>query len=128
MLGFLPRLLPFWVRESLLIAVGSVLGVRIMYLAVHDNDRLAAGLGVVFLVFTALRIDAVVRALRARLNPRPAASADGAAVDAAAPAQAGTGPRTGPATPEKDHNAWGQAVAAVAVFGHSGPRCGWPHT
>ncbi|MEU9954361.1 DUF6215 domain-containing protein [Streptomyces sp. NPDC050982] len=67
----------------------------------------------------------MVRALRARRNPSPAASADGAAVDAAAqaqpqvPAQAqvGTGPRPGPVTPEKDHNAWGQAVAAVAVFG-----------
>ncbi|MFD3306796.1 DUF6215 domain-containing protein [Streptomyces sp. NPDC058694] len=141
MLGFLLRLLPFWVREPLLIAVGSVLGVRIMYLAVHDHDRVAAGLGVVFLVFTAIRVHAVIRALRARRNPSPAASADGAAVDAVAQAQAqaqdqaqaqvpppapapakdqaqaqvGTGPR--PGTPEKDHNAWGQAVAALAVFG-----------
>ncbi|WP_328847483.1 DUF6215 domain-containing protein [Streptomyces sp. NBC_00258] len=122
MLGFLLRLLPFWVREPLLIAVGSVLGVRIMYLAVHDHDRVAAGLGVVFLVFTAVRIHAVVRALRARRNPRPAASADGTAVDTAAQAQAqgGAGPRPGPATPEKEHNAWGQAVAAVAVVGALG--------
>jgi hypothetical protein len=120
MLGFLLRLLPFWVREPLLIAVGSLLGVRIMYLAVQDHDRVAAGLGVVFLVFTAVRVHAVVRALRARRNPSPAASADGAAVDAAAPAQAGTGPRPDPAPPEKDHNAWGQAVAAVAVFGALG--------
>jgi len=120
MLGFLLRLLPFWVREPLLIAVGSVLGVRIMYLAVHDHDRVAAGLGVVFLVFTAVRIHTMVRALRARRNPGPAASTDGAAVDAAAPAQVGTGPRPAPDTPEKDHNAWGQAVAAVAVFGALG--------
>ncbi|WP_055615942.1 DUF6215 domain-containing protein [Streptomyces phaeochromogenes] len=118
MLGFLIRLLPFWVREPLLIAVGSVLGVRIMYLAVHDHEWVAAGLGVVFLVFTAIRIYVVVRALRARRNPSPAASADGAAADAAA--QAGTGPRPGPVTAEKDHNAWGQAVAAVAVFGALG--------
>ncbi|MEV0226938.1 DUF6215 domain-containing protein [Streptomyces sp. NPDC050704] len=128
MLGFLLRLLPFWVREPLLIVVGSVLGVRIMYLAVHDQDRIAAGLGVVFLVFTAVRVYIVIRALRARRNPSPAASADGTAVDAAAQPQpqfqaqaqpqAGTGPRPpGPVTPEKDHNAWGQAVAAVAVFG-----------
>lgn len=127
MLGFLIRLLPFWVREPLLIAVGSVLGVRIMYLAVRDQDRVAAGLGVVFLVFTAIRVHAVIRALRARRNPSPTASADGAAVDAAAqpqtqaqpqpPAQAGTGPRPSPHTPEKDHNPWSQAVAAVAVFG-----------
>ncbi|MEV4041195.1 DUF6215 domain-containing protein [Streptomyces umbrinus] len=118
MLGFLIRLLPFWVREPLLIAVGSVLGVRIMYLAVHDHEWVAAGLGVVFLVFTAVRIHVVVRALRARRNPSPAASADGAAAEAVA--QAGTGPRPGPVTAEKDHNAWGQAVAAVAVFGALG--------
>ncbi|MHA5053350.1 DUF6215 domain-containing protein [Streptomyces sp. SD15] len=121
MLGFLLRLLPFWVREPLLIAVGSVLGVRIMYLAVRDHDRVAAGLGVVFLVFTAIRVYAVIRALRARRNPSPRASADGAAVDAAAQPQpqlqAGTGPRPSPDTPEKEHNAWSQAVAAVAVFG-----------
>ncbi|MFD9278441.1 DUF6215 domain-containing protein [Streptomyces mirabilis] len=123
MLGFLLRLLPFWVREPLLIAVGSVLGVRIMYLAVRDHDRVAAGLGVVFLVFTAIRVYAVIRALRARRNPSPTASADGAAVDAAAQPQpqpqAGTGPRPGPDTPKKEeeHNAWGQAFAAVAVFG-----------
>lgn len=127
MLGFLLRLLPFWVREPLLIAVGSVLGVRIMYLAVRDHDGVAAGLGVAFLVFTAIRVYAVIQALRARRNPSPAASADGPAVDAAAQpqpqpqpqpqAQAGTGPRPGPDTPEKEPNAWGQAVAAVAVFG-----------
>ncbi|MER5469793.1 DUF6215 domain-containing protein [Streptomyces sp. NPDC002935] len=119
MLGFLLRLLPFWVREPLLIAVGSVFGVRIMYLAVRDHDRVAAGLGVVFLVFTAIRVHVVIRALRARRNPSPAASADGATVGAAAQPQpqAGTGPRPRPGTPEKEHNAWSQAVAAVAVFG-----------
>ncbi|MDC0766779.1 DUF6215 domain-containing protein [Streptomyces sp. HD] len=130
MLGFLLRLLPFWVREPLLITVGSVLGVRIMYLGVRDHDWVAVGLGVVFLVFTAIRVHVVVRALRARRNPGPAApvggsaalvggpavAADGPAVAAAA--QAGAGPRPGrPGTPEKDHNAWGQAIAAVAVFG-----------
>lgn len=133
MLGFLLRLLPFWVREPLLIAVGSVLGVRIMYLAVRDHDRIAAGLGVAFLAFTAIRLYAVVRALRKRRNPGPAAAADRTAVDAAAQAQAqppaqaqaqaqahaqaATGPRPGPGAPEKEPNAWGQAVAALAVFG-----------
>ncbi|MFF3915870.1 DUF6215 domain-containing protein [Streptomyces sp. NPDC001852] len=116
MLGFLLRLLPFWVREPLLIAVGSVLGVRITYLAVRDHDRVAAGLGVVFLVFTAIRVHAVVRALRARRNPNPAAPADEAAGDVTVRAQAAVGPRPGPDTAEK-HNAWGQAAAAVAVFG-----------
>ncbi len=92
-----------------------------------------------FLVFTAIRVHAVIRARRARRNPSPAASADGAAVDAAAQAQAqaqaqpqaqaqaGTGSRPRPDVPEKEHNAWGQAVAAVAVFGALGWRCGWPH-
>ncbi|MFJ3333376.1 DUF6215 domain-containing protein [Streptomyces sp. NPDC086766] len=140
MLGLLLRVLPFWVREPLLIAIGSVLGLRIMYLAVHDHDWVAAGLGVVFLVFTAIRVRMVARALRARRNPGPVASADGAAtdgavidgaaIDAAAKAgaqarpgaaqarpQAGTGPLLGPGTPEKEPNAWGQAVAAVAVVG-----------
>jgi hypothetical protein len=128
MLGFLIRLLPFWVREPLLIVVGSVLGVRIMYLGVTDHDRVAVGLGVVFLVFTAIRVHGVVRALRARRNPSPRAATGGAAVDAAAQPQAlplplpqaGTGPRPGPGTPKKDHNAWGQAVAAVALFGALG--------
>lgn len=143
MLGFLLRLLPFWVREPLLIALGSVLGVRIMYLAVHDQDRVAAGLGALFLVFTAVRVHVVVRALRARRNQAPAASVGGATVDAAAqapvqgqgegqaqppapvqtlapaPAQtlAPTGPPPGTGTSEKEPNAWVQAVAAVALFG-----------
>ncbi|MFJ6835430.1 DUF6215 domain-containing protein [Streptomyces sp. NPDC091209] len=121
MLGFILRLLPFWVREPLLIAVGSVLGVRLIYLAVRDQHWGTAGLGVLFLVFTAIRVYAVIRALRARRNPSTAAPAHGVAADAAAQpqaqAQAGTGPRPGPSTPEKDHNAWGQAFAAFAVFG-----------
>ncbi|MEV6616469.1 DUF6215 domain-containing protein [Streptomyces sp. NPDC051051] len=135
MLGLLLRVLPFWVREPLLIALGSVLGVRITYLAVHDHDLVAAGIGAVFLVFTAVRVHMVVRALRARRNPAPAASPDGPATDAVArawaqaqvapaptqvpapaPAQAAVGPRPGPAAAEKEPNPWGQAVAAVAVF------------
>ncbi|MFF3886273.1 DUF6215 domain-containing protein [Streptomyces sp. NPDC001914] len=138
MLGFLIRLLPFWVREPLLIAIGSVLGIRIMYLAVTDHDLVAAGLGVVFLVFTAIRVHGVIRALRARRNPSPAASGDGAVADGVAPAQpqatsqtqtqtqtqtqvqAAPGARPGPGAPKKDHNAWGQAVAALAIFGALG--------
>ncbi|OQD54829.1 hypothetical protein BM536_023445 [Streptomyces phaeoluteigriseus] len=129
MLGLLLRVLPFWVREPLLIAVGSVLGARITYLAVHEHDRVAAVLGAVFLVFTAIRVRVVVRALRARRSPGPAASADGAPseavarawaqaqVAAPAPAPAGAGLAPGPVTAGKEPNPWGQAVAAVAVFG-----------
>ncbi|MER6378887.1 DUF6215 domain-containing protein [Streptomyces sp. NPDC001250] len=124
MLGFLLRLLPFWVREPLLIAVGSVLGVRIMYLAVRDDDPAAAGLGVVFLVFTAIRVYTVVRALRAHRNSNTVAPAPAVrpVTDAAAPAQtqAAAVPVPGPVAPEKEPNAWGQAVAAVAVFGALG--------
>lgn len=139
MLGLLLRVLPFWVREPLLIALGSVLGVRITYLAIHDHELVAAGIGAVFLVFTAVRVHVVVRALRARRNPGPAASAEGTVTDAVAqawaqaqvapaqaPAQIAAGPRPGPATAtspaatatsaEKEPNPWGQAVAAVAVF------------
>ncbi|WP_406447293.1 DUF6215 domain-containing protein [Streptomyces sp. NBC_00876] len=115
MLGFLLRLLPFWVREPVLILVGSVLGVRIMYLAIRDLDGIAAGFGAVFLVFTSIRVRTVVRALRARRSRSPVAFADETAGNAVPPAppQAGAGPHT----PVKEPNAWGQAVAAVAVFG-----------
>lgn len=120
MLGFLIRLLPFWVREPLLIAVGSVVGVRIMYLAVTDHDRVAAGLGVVFLVLTAIRVSVVLRALRARRHPSPAAPVEGAAAEGTAPARSGVGPRPGPDVPQKGPNVWGQAIAAVAVVGGLG--------
>ncbi|MFJ7965389.1 DUF6215 domain-containing protein [Streptomyces sp. NPDC096324] len=145
MLGFLIRLLPFWVREPLLIVVCSVFGVRIMYLAVTERDLVAAGLGSVFLLFAAISVRGVVRALRARRNPSPAVSAGGATVDAVAhaqvqpqaalsqaavhpqplpqplpQAQAGTGSRPGAGASKKDHNAWAQAVGAVALFGALG--------
>ncbi|MBQ0964982.1 hypothetical protein KBY91_22680 [Streptomyces sp. RK23] len=115
MLGFLVRLLPFWVREPLLILVGSVFGVRIMYLAHRDGEWVAAAIGLVFLVFTAVRVHTVARALRARRAPVPAAAV------APAPQTPLTSP-TAPAAPavavaaQKEPNAWGQAVAAVAVF------------
>jgi hypothetical protein len=119
MLGFLLRLLPFWVREPLLIAGGTVLGVRLVYLAVRDPDLATAGFGALFLVFTAVRVHTVVRALRARRNPGAAAAA--AVVDAPAQvqpqAQVPAATLPGPASPEKEHNAWGQAIAAFAVFG-----------
>ncbi|MFF0647973.1 DUF6215 domain-containing protein [Streptomyces tendae] len=115
MLGFLVRLLPFWVREPLLILVGSVFGVRIMYLAHRDGEWVAAAIGLVFLVFTAVRVHTVARALRARRAPAPAVAV------APAPQTPLTPPST-PAAPavavaaQKEPNAWGQAVAAVAVF------------
>ncbi|MFK4546402.1 hypothetical protein RKD29_005998 [Streptomyces tendae] len=102
MLGFLVRLLPFWVREPLLILVGAVFGVRITYLAHRDGEGVAAAIGLVFLVFTAVRVHTVARALRARRAPAPAVAPAVAPVAAVAA--------------EKEPNAWGQAFAAVAVF------------
>ncbi|MFC9056457.1 DUF6215 domain-containing protein [Streptomyces sp. NPDC057074] len=123
MLGFLLRLLPFWVREPLFIVVGAVFGVRLLHLALRDDAWVPAGIGTVFLVFTAVRVHTVVRALRARRNPgpaAPAAPADGAATGAPVQAQAQThapaARRPTPAAPEKEPNAWAQAFAAVAVF------------
>ncbi|MFI8952490.1 hypothetical protein ACIGO6_39195 [Streptomyces sp. NPDC053750] len=43
-----------------------LLGARIAYLAVHDEDAIAAGFAAVFLLFTAVRVRTAVRALRAR--------------------------------------------------------------
>ncbi|MEU4986457.1 DUF6215 domain-containing protein [Streptomyces sp. NPDC021969] len=134
MLGFLIRLLPFWVREPLLIVVGSVLGVRIMYLAFRDGAWVPAGIGAAFLVFTAVRVHTVVQALRARRSPGAGTAADGTGSatptvsDAAAvPPQPQPQPQPqprpsaeqrspAPAAAEKEPNAWGQAAAAVAVF------------
>ncbi|MEY7979702.1 hypothetical protein AB8O53_25680, partial [Streptomyces pilosus] len=87
MLGLLLRVLPFWVREPLLIVVGSVFGVRIMYLAFVDGEWVAAVIGAAFLVFTAVRVHTVVRVLRARRNRPSAAPADGAGTDSAAQPQ-----------------------------------------
>jgi hypothetical protein len=116
-LGFLVRLLPFWVREPLLITVGSVFGVRIMYLALRDDAWVAAGIGGVFLLVTAVRVHRVVQALRLRRNPGPAASADGAVSDdAVARPQPEAGQRPASVAREKEPNAWGQALAAVVVF------------
>jgi hypothetical protein len=129
-LGFLLRLLPFWVREPLFIVVGTVLGVRIMYLALRDDDWAAAGLAVVFVVFTAIRVRAVVRALRARRKPSPAAHADGITAEAAVPLPAGApvqapprtqgqaapGTRPVPDATRKEPNVWGQAALALGLF------------
>lgn len=122
MLGLLLRLLPFWVREPLFIVVGSVFGVRIMYLAVHDEEWVPAGIGTVFLVATALRVHTVVKTLRARRKPSPAAVAEAAVPEPASQPQprpqepAPVGRYPAPPAAQKEPNAWGQAFAAVAVF------------
>ncbi|MFG2310135.1 DUF6215 domain-containing protein [Streptomyces sp. NPDC048566] len=128
MLGFLLRLLPFRVREPLLILVGSVFGVRIMYLAVRDHDRVPAVIGAVFLVATALRVHMVVRTLRARRRTRRGGSVGGDLVGGAdaptdgkttarAPVPAGVAAPPVPERTEKQHRPWLQAGAALALFG-----------
>ncbi|MFD7711068.1 DUF6215 domain-containing protein [Streptomyces sp. NPDC059786] len=112
-------------REPLLIAVGSVFGVRIMYLAIRDHEGVAAVIGLVFLVGTAVRVHTVVKALRARRNRTSTASAGGPTAEPAEAAPAATEPAAtepqpspDPArTSEKEPNAWGQALAAVALVG-----------
>ncbi|MFJ8903505.1 DUF6215 domain-containing protein [Streptomyces sp. NPDC102351] len=140
MLGFLVRLLPFWVREPLLILVGSVFGVRIMYMAVFDGEGwVPAAIGAAFLLATALRVRIVVKALRARRHRSPASGADDGATPVATASrtqtqtqtqtqsqtqppsrpqpQAPAAPRPAvPAVKEKEPNAWGQAAAAVGLF------------
>ncbi|WP_371774390.1 DUF6215 domain-containing protein [Streptomyces sp. NBC_01438] len=86
-----------------------------MHLAAHEQNWAAAGIGTVFLVFTAVRVHTVVRAWRARRSPDQQAPAGGAAP------QPQPLPRPQPgaalATPKKEPNVWGQAFAAVALFG-----------
>ncbi|MEU0656981.1 DUF6215 domain-containing protein [Streptomyces albogriseolus] len=124
MLGYLVRLLPFWIREPLLILVGTVFGVRILYMALVDGEGwVPAVIGAVFLLGAALRVRVVVRALRARRRPAPSAGdaggADEAGVAKDAEAAAPAAPR--PAAPvvrrpaEKEPNAWGQAALAVGL-------------
>ncbi len=111
MLGHLVRLLPFWIREPLLILVGTVFGVRILYMALVDGEGwVPAVIGAVFLLGAALRVRVVVRALRARRRP-------------AFPAEAGTAPvAPAPVAPamrrpvEKKPNAFAQASLAVGLF------------
>ncbi|MFJ5848203.1 DUF6215 domain-containing protein [Streptomyces sp. NPDC092903] len=117
MLGLLLRLLPFWVREPLFILVGSVFGVRVMYLAAHEQSWAAAAIGTAFLVFTVVRVHTVVRAWRVRRSPDQQAPADGAAPQPLPVPLPLPQPGAALATPKKEPNAWGQAFAAVALFG-----------
>ncbi|MFC8963582.1 hypothetical protein [Streptomyces sp. NPDC057094] len=66
MVGLILRVLPFWVREPLLIVVGVPFTVGLFYAAARDRAPIGALLGLAVLVFTAIRIHTVVKALRAR--------------------------------------------------------------
>ncbi|MFF3616332.1 hypothetical protein [Streptomyces sp. NPDC002580] len=70
MLGLIIRVLPFWVREPLLIALGLPFSGFLFYAGARDGEPLMALLGLAVLVFTAIRIHTVVKALQARRSAR----------------------------------------------------------
>ncbi|MFD0069684.1 hypothetical protein ACFV99_14550 [Streptomyces sp. NPDC059944] len=80
MVGLILRVLPFWVREPLLIVVGVPFSIALFYAAARDRAPVGALLGLAVLVFTSIRVHTVVKALRARkaakqLNGAPASTA-----------------------------------------------------
>ncbi|WP_328899130.1 DUF6215 domain-containing protein [Streptomyces sp. NBC_00441] len=107
MLGLILRVLPFWVREPLLILGGSLFGVGITIRAVYESYWLMAGGGVALLAVTAFRIHTARHAWRARRS----------AVAAAPAAQTGPWPAVAPAPKKQQPNFWAQSFAAVAVLG-----------
>ncbi|MGW3663242.1 hypothetical protein [Streptomyces sp. NPDC005141] len=66
MVGLILRVLPFWVREPLLIVVGIPFTIGLFYAAARDREPIGALLGLAVLVFTAIRIHTVVKAWQAR--------------------------------------------------------------
>ncbi|MFC8838453.1 DUF6215 domain-containing protein [Streptomyces griseoincarnatus] len=111
MLGFLVRLLPFWIREPLIVLVGTVFGVRILSMALVDGEGwVPAVIGAVFLLGAALRVRVVVHALRARRRPAPATEAQSAPVTPAPVTPAARRPV------EKKPNAFAQASFAIGLF------------
>ncbi|MCM2515519.1 DUF6215 domain-containing protein [Streptomyces griseoincarnatus] len=120
MLGFLVRLLPFWIREPLIILVGTVFGVRILFMALVDGEGwVPAVIGAVFLLGAALRVRVVVHALRARRRRAPATEAE---LTPVTPAPVTPAVTPAPVTPavrrpvEKKPNAFAQASFAIGLF------------
>ncbi|MFE7778185.1 hypothetical protein ACFU5O_30670 [Streptomyces sp. NPDC057445] len=66
MLGILLRVLPFWVREPLLVALGVPFSGFLFYAAARDEKPVMAAIGTAVLVFTAMRVYTMARVLRAR--------------------------------------------------------------
>ncbi|MFC8537912.1 DUF6215 domain-containing protein [Streptomyces sp. NPDC057249] len=112
MLGLLLRVLPFWVREPLLIVGGSLFGVGITIRAAYESHWLMAGLGVLLLAVTAFRVRTVRLAWRARRSTRASAPAPQTGPPA------GPGPAPAPAAPKKkEPNAAAQVFVALALVG-----------
>ncbi|WP_406289567.1 DUF6215 domain-containing protein [Streptomyces sp. NBC_00209] len=111
MLGLILRVLPFWVREPLLILGGSLFGVGITVRAVYESYWLMAGGGVALLAVTAFRIHTVRHAWRARRSTVAAAPA------AQTGPPAGLAPAPAPAPQKKEPNAAAQVFVALALVG-----------
>jgi hypothetical protein len=86
MVGLILRVLPFWVREPLLIAVGFPFSGALFYAAARDGSAFGAFLGAVMLLVSAYRVHLVVKALRARKVAKELRSAAATATAPAAPA------------------------------------------
>ncbi|WP_330348642.1 hypothetical protein [Streptomyces sp. NBC_00582] len=67
MLGLILRVLPFWVREPLLIVFGVVFAGFLFYVAAaREGGWAAVGIGAGVVLFTAVRIHTVRQAWQAR--------------------------------------------------------------
>ncbi|AVV41762.1 hypothetical protein PYK79_42785 [Streptomyces sp. ID05-04B] len=75
MIGLVIRVLPFWVREPLLVAFGVLFSGFLFYAAVRDSEWKMAAIGAAVVVFTAIRVHTINRALQDR---RQAKAMDGA--------------------------------------------------
>ncbi|MFJ6836645.1 hypothetical protein [Streptomyces sp. NPDC091209] len=92
MVGLILRVLPFWVREPLLIVVGFPFSGALFYGAARDGSAFAALLGVVMLLVSVFRVYVVVKALQARKLAKELRSAAATAPAAAAEPTAPTAP------------------------------------
>ncbi|MER6783415.1 hypothetical protein ABT330_01920 [Streptomyces sp. NPDC000658] len=60
------RVLPFWVREPLLVVVGVPFSGFLFYAGIRDHEWIGIALGAAVAVFTAIRVHTINRALQAR--------------------------------------------------------------
>ncbi|MGW7614139.1 hypothetical protein ACWGKW_44380 [Streptomyces sp. NPDC054766] len=86
MVGLILRVLPFWVREPLLIAVGFPFSGALFYAAARDGSAFGAFLGVVMLLVSVFRVYIVIKALKARKLAKELRSAAAATAATAATA------------------------------------------
>ncbi|WP_329411881.1 hypothetical protein OG802_18465 [Streptomyces sp. NBC_00704] len=66
MIGLVIRVLPFWVREPLLVVVGVPFSGLLFYAGIRDHEWIGVALGAAVAVFTAVRVHTINRALKAR--------------------------------------------------------------